>query len=561
MSTVTIQANQLPIHKVFSDDFVFTIPLYQRPYAWTTEQAGELFEDLVSALGDSDEKIDDINPYFLGSIVLIKGDKRDAQVVDGQQRLTTLTILLAALREFVSKEDKHKITKYLYQEDDFEPENNIYRLTLRPRDAQFFKEYIQAESGIDKLKQLNNKQLSDSCKNCKENTLLFLAKLQNLSEIQIIQIFKFITKRCFLVVVSTPDIDSAYRIFSVLNSRGMDLSHADIFKAEIIGEITTKQQENYSRKWENAEEKLGREIFKSLFSYIRMIHGKSKPRESILKEFHKQVTPIPTEKPQEFIDKTLLPLAEAFYDIQHQVYEGNLWTDEINILFQWLQFIDNSDWIPPAILYLSQNYNNPDLLLRFFSDLDRLASGLMIQRANINERIERYSKLLHAIEKQENLYTQSSPLQLSLEEKKGIFNVLKSDFYLMKKIRTYVLLRLDTALSEGKATYDFPNITVEHVLPQNPYANSNWFTWFPSQEKRDKYVHSLGNLVLLSSRKNSEAQNYDFEKKKQKYFTTKKGICNFALTTQVLMEKEWTPEVIERRQKLLIEKLKKVWRL
>jgi uncharacterized protein with ParB-like and HNH nuclease domain len=561
MSTVTIQANQLSIHKVFSDDFVFTIPLYQRPYAWTTEQAGELFEDLVSALGDGNEKIDDINPYFLGSIVLIKGDKPDAQIVDGQQRLTTITILLAALRASVSKEYMHKITKYLYQEDDFEPENNIYRLTLRPRDAQFFKEYIQAEAGINQLKQLNTNKLSDSCKNCKENTLLFLHKLQNFSEPQIIRLLQFITKRCFLVIVSTPDIDSAYRIFSVLNNRGLDLSHADIFKAEIVGQITTQQQEIYSKKWEDAEDKLGREIFKSLFSHIRMIHGKSKPRESILKEFYKQVKPSPTQYPQEFVDKILFPLTDAFYDIKNQTYQGGAKIKEINSIFKWLQSIDNSDWIPPAIHYLSHNYHNPDSLLRFFSDLDRLASGLMIQRANINERIERYSKLLYAIDNKEDLYTPSSPLQLSIREREDILKILNGDIYLIRKIRSYILQRLDTALSEGTAAYNFPNITVEHVLPQNPSSNSEWCTWFPNQEEREKYVHRLGNLVLLSSYTNGLAQNYDFETKKQKYFTNKQGVCNFALTTQVLMEKEWTPEVIEKRQSILIDKLKEVWNL
>ncbi|ALF54657.1 hypothetical protein ACX27_20385 [Nostoc piscinale CENA21] len=561
MSTFTIQANQLPIHKVFSDDFIFTIPLYQRPYAWTTEQAGELFEDLISALGDGDEKIDDINPYFLGSIVLIKGDTTDAKVIDGQQRLTTITLLLAALRASVSKEYKHILTKYLYQEDPFEPENNIYRLTLREKDTPFFKEYIQSESGLEKLNVLIDSKLSDSCKNLKQNVLLFLDKLKIIPEFQLLRFIQFLIKRCFIVLVSTPDIESGYRIFSVLNNRGLDLSHADILKAEIIGKIPSEYQDKYSEKWENVEERLGRDTFKSLFSHIRMIHSKLKLRESILKEFKRDVHPSPTEYPQQFIDKILLPLADAFYDIQHQVYEGSLWTDEINILFQWLQLIDNSDWIPPAIFYLSQNYHNPELLFRFFSDLDRLASCLMIQRANINERIERYSKLLHAIDNREDLDTPDSPLQLTYKEKENILKILNGDLYLIKKIRSYVLLRLDSALAEGKPAYTFSNITVEHVLPQNPSADSEWLTLFPTQEDKEKYVHRLGNLVLLSSGKNSMAQNFDFETKKQKYFTTKKGICNFALTTQVLMEKEWTSEIIEKRQKVLIDKLKELWRL
>lgn len=109
--------------------------------------------------------------------------------------------------------------------------------------------------------------------------------------------------------------------------------------------------------------------------------------------------------------------------------------------------------------------------------------------------------------------------------------------------------------------YNFPIITVEHVLPQHPAHNSVWIRWFPDKEKREKYVHCLGNLLLLSKAKNNQAQNYDFDEKKRQYFTTAKGVSSFALTTQVLREQKWTPEVIERRQKELIGVLKQVWRL
>ena len=133
MSSIKIQATEHPIKKVFSNDFVFTIPLYQRPYAWTTEQAGELLEDLITSLGDGKEQIDDLNPYFLGSIVLIKEnvDKPDAQVVDGQQRLTTLTILLATLRELVPIEHANELTNFLYQKGSLlSCTSNRYRLTF-----------------------------------------------------------------------------------------------------------------------------------------------------------------------------------------------------------------------------------------------------------------------------------------------------------------------------------------------------------------------------------------------------------------------------------------------
>jgi len=562
MSSIKIQATERPIQKVFSTDFVFTIPLYQRPYAWTTEQAGELLEDLMTSLRDGKEPIDDVNPYFLGSIVLIKEkeDKPDSQVVDGQQRLTTLTILLAVLRTLLDPKYANALTNLLYEESDpFLGIPNRYRLTLAKRDAEFFKQYIQDEGGIIKLKNLSSAVLSDSCKNIKENALLFLKILEKLSDTELFRIGQYIIKRCFLVVVSTPDLDSAYRIFSVLNDRGLDLSLTDILKAEIIGKIADYQKEIYANKWDDIQENLGRDMFQNLFTHIRMIHQKSKQKESILKEIRQYVRP--TDNPDKFIDEKLSPYANSYSDIIKKNYQHDKDVEKINSLFGWLKQVDNSDWTPPAILYLSQRYNEPDELVRFFIDLERLAAGLMIQRANISVRIERYGKLLSAIENGANLYTDDSPLQLTNQERRDILQVLDGDLYSIQRIRLLVLLRLDASLSEGEAAYRFPTtISVEHVLPQNPDSKSVWLSDFTNEE-REKYIHRLGNLVLLSLKKNIEAKNYDFQKKKDTYFTSKTGVSPFALTTQVLQEHEWTPTVIERRQQNLIDVLKQVWRL
>lgn len=111
----------------------------------------------------------------------------------------------------------------------------------------------------------------------------------------------------------------------------------------------------------------------------------------------------------------------------------------------------------------------------------------------------------------------------------------------------YILLRVDDALAAAdEPSYNYSAITIEHILPQNSKPNSTWIKWFPQEAVRKEYTHCMGNLLLLSRPKNSEAQNYDFTEKKRKYFFSEKGASTFALTTQVLQEEEWTPEVIER---------------
>lgn len=554
---VAIHATEKALFKIFSNDFVFSIPAYQRPYAWTREQASELFTDLLSFLGDGSESVTDANPYFLGSIVLIKSeDAPESDVVDGQQRLTTLTILLSVLRSMVSLE----ITDYIYQKGStIEGTENRYRLKLRQKDEDFFRRYVQDENKLDDLLKLDNSQLTDSQKNIQTNTSYFLGELTAFSEKQRNRFARYLMMRCFLVIVSTPDSDSAYRIFSVLNSRGLDLSLTDLLKSEVIGAIPALQQEKYTKIWEDEEEDLGREAFQELFAHIRMIYRKAKLRETALNEFRNHIQP--QKEPRKFIDGVLKPYSDALEIIKTANYQSDRDAEAINFLFRWLNQIDNFDWVPPAILYFSKNSQTPDSLRRFFTDLERLAAGLMILRADINDRVARYAKLLSAIEEDLDLYEPQSPLQLTADEIARIVKTLDGDLYIIKRIRQYVLLRLDSALAQGEASYDYSVITVEHVLPQNPSEGSTWLQWFPVEEERIQYVHRIGNLALLSRKKNSEAQNYDFDKKKEKYFTSNRGIVPFALTSQVLQQSEWTPEVINQRQISSIQSLREIWRL
>src|SRR5262249_39593722 len=138
---------------------------------------------------------------------------------------------------------------------------------------------------------------------------------------------------------------------------------------------------------------------------------------------------------------------------------------------------------------------------------------------------------------------------------------LDGDIYEVKFVPKYVLLRLDALLSDGAANYDHEVISIEHVLPQNPIPNGDWVKLFPNPADREGLVHRLGNLVLLSHRKNSAASNYDFDKKKDKYFKSQNKVSPFSLTTQVLNENAWSPAVIRRRQTELLGRLKVLWRL
>jgi len=560
MSGTKIQAAERPIGDIFSDEYRFMIPRYQRPYAWGMEQAAEMFDDLLGA-ATSKSSLDEADPYFLGSVVLVKAENNpEAEVVDGQQRLTTLTILLSAIREHVSIAFATSLDARMFQKGDpIKKTIDQARLTLRDRDHPFFGKYIQERVGIADIRSVATDSLPDSQRNLVQNAVLFLDRLAALNQEQCERLVEFIDQHTYLVVVSTQDFESAYRIFTVLNERGLDLTHTDILKSEIIGEICGSDQDAYTQKWESEEEDLGRTDFADLFSHIRMVFAKTKARESILKEFRSSVlAKVPDGR--KFIDDVLIPLSEAFEVATRVDYKATTGADEVNQLLHWLNLLDNTDWIPPAISYLSRSSVSSEALRQFLADLERLASSILIRRVDITRRIERYGRVLEAIESEANLYVPDSPLQLSDTEQSETLDRLRAEIYTVARVRLYVLLRLDSALSSGGASYDHPLITVEHVLPQSPADPSIWRKWF-TDDQREYWLHRLANLTLLTRRKNSEASNYEFDVKKEKYFATQTGISPFVLTTQVLSESKWTPALLDERQKTLVLSLAKLWRL
>lgn len=549
----------MPLHKVFSSDHDFHIPDYQRPYAWEEEQAVQLLTDLVEALDRGTEE-----PYFLGSVVLVKeSGTSHADVIDGQQRLTTLTILLAVLRDLAEDsqlgDDLDKLVS--------EPGNKIRglarrpRLTLRQRDAAFFEKQVQTKGAIPELLALTAERLrTDAQKAVLRNAHALHAKLADWSEERRLDLVQMLGERTYLVVVSTPDLDSAHRIFSVMNSRGLDLSPTDIFKARIIGDLGPQAAEECATNWEDAEEALGRDDFADLFLHLRMIYAKKRAEQELLKEFPEQVLSryLPG-KAEAFVNDVVGPYADAYVQMRDAVYEAPSGAEKVNVWFRRLQQVDNNDWRPAALWALRHHGNDALWLDRFLGALERLSASMFIRRVYTTPRVTRYAELLRQLDLGNGLDAEA--LELSEAERADTRVKLDGDLYLVGKIRKYVLLRVDEVLARSQgATYDHPIITVEHVLPQNPKPDSHWTLLF-DEDQRIAWTHRLGNLVLLNRAKNSAAQNHDFAVKKATYFAGRNGVVPFALTTQVLQHTEWNLDLLRARQVQLLGLLTEEWRL
>ena len=380
-------------------------------------------------------------------------------------------------------------------------------------------------------------------------------KIQELAPELRIKLAEFMIQRCFLVVVATNSKSSAYRIFAVMNDRGLDLSPTDILKADTAGEIANEQSRaTYVEKWEAVEEALGRDRFADLFSHIRMVYAKEKSRRNLQDEFRDHV--LADVDSETFIDDVLLPYSGAY---EKAVGLNGDVPNQVKLYLKHLSGLDIVDWIPPVMALFFNPRLEPEQTLEYVHGLERLAYGLFILRANVNKRIARFAAVTNALQ-MGNHHEVLSALELDEEEQNSIIRVLDGPIYSLSRVPKPLLLRLDGLLAGAEATYDHPIVTIEHVLPQTPLPSSQWIEWFPNDEEREEWTHRLANLVLLSRRKNTRASNFEFERKKQEYFKGE-GFSPFALTMRVLQEEEWTPAVLKTRQESLLGKLRNEWRL
>lgn len=410
-------------------------------------------DDLLAFSEDDTEE-----GYFLGSIVLIKTDDvSEAEVIDGQQRLTTLTILLAAAATAHDGANSDDTKPYIVEPGKkMEGIHAKPRLAIRERDREFFAKYVQ-NLRLKELLALDAAGLeNESRRNIQTNARYLLTQIEKrLPKPEDVESFvNFLLTRCYLVAVSTPSQESAFRVFSVMNSRGLDLQHTDIIKADLIGKIAGEPaREEYNEKWEDMEVELTRSGFADLFSYIRMIHAQEKAKRTLLEDFRSIVLPLHPD-PKNFIDDVLQPFADSLLDIRSATFASSTHAEEINGYLRWLNRIDNSDWVPAAMLFMKKSRNEPAVLARFLKLLERLAAYMHVTRFNVNQRIDDYASLIADIKVSDDP-DEMAWLTFSPKEAKHFRMALDGDIYqLSPRRRNYLILRLDSFISDGAAVYD-----------------------------------------------------------------------------------------------------------
>lgn len=531
-----IESDKLLVRDVFSK--WFRIPEYQRPYVWDKDQVSELLDDVMTArVANPDSQ------YFLGSMVLRKKEKEDGatkyeefDLLDGQQRLTTLFLITAVVRDLtpagnISRlKTCHDTIYQMANTDDNVPERIRIVFDIRDQVKDFVNEYVKEQGGTtkeDELKQkINNSEEDISIRNMSK-AILTIRDYFAINSID--DFFPYMRSNVLMIYVAAEELEDAFRMFTVLNSRGVKLRNSDILKADNLGKIkdNTKRLE-LAKKWEETETYFA-EDFDAFLSHLRTILVKQKAAVSLLKEFEDNIY-----NPKSFDRNTktytkqtpLLQKGEEtfkFIDKYKKHYEQLFDNDNYGLtssfeLYNYLHLMQKGFeadfWIAPLLRFYDKFKTTK--LVEFTKALDNKFANDWLVGFTPTTRIENVNAIIQAIDDAKNADEVLNDDSLLLDED-DLKDAFAGNIY-GKRAARYVLLKLDLLYHGHTTKLEMPEtISIEHILPQTPPDSSQWKNDFTDLE-RIEWTNKMGNLVLISRRKNSAQSNKEYADKKEKYF-------------------------------------------
>ncbi len=537
-------------------------PTYQRSYAWTSKEAGQLLDDISLALDEADADGD----YFLGTMLFIDRDgsgaspsrlswrarpSRTLEVIDGFQRLTTLTILLCALRDIDSGADRPANMRLLGAIRVAQAANARPRLKLMETEDKFFLDHVRASGATGVSASTNG--LSPAEERILEVRDHILTVLGALDAAERRRLADFLLDRCCVVLVATTGIDRAHRMFTVLNTTGKELARNDILKAYLLGSVRSPADARCLAIWTEAETRLGKE-FESLFSHIRAMHGR--PGSQVISGV---IEIAKGRGAQAFIEEVLQPAARIMDDIHNARHDGTAHSAAISQYLRYLGWHSFADWKPVALAWWMKYGKDAEGLKRFLAKLDRLAFGIRILGIGGSKRARRFGAVADAIGAGRDVMGSDSPLLLTRQELRTIQHHLRDMHGRHATTAKHLLQHLTDAKAGKPQSLSLPgNMTVEHVLPKKFGAKSEWRRWHPEPTDRELCTDSLGNLVLVTKDQNDKAGNHELAHKLEIYFNTR-GAPVVAINEDLRGRTEWKAPDIRAREAELFQLIEGVW--
>ena len=542
-------------------DKSYEVPLFQRDYSWKETNWDDLWQDITNARKSN-------NNHYMGSLVLITKNHKVYNIIDGQQRLTTLSLLSLAVINIFNNLIEQKINKRKNEQrrdilmTNYIGFKNTKSLLFNPKlklnqiNDPFYSTYlVQFESGINSKKLVNsNKLIYGAYQFFKDKIEKEIYSKSNKID-DVIDLIEFISDSLQFIQITVNDDLDAYLVFETLNDRGLDLTVTDLFKNYLFSRVEVSSHSHIKNKWDNILRTINYKDFSTFLRYYWISKYNLITEKELFKEIKIKIT---NEEEVIEILTELEKYSELFTALSNP--NDNFWDTypkETRIYINELALFGTRQPFPLLMsAYTKFNASNFTQILKMSRTIAFRYTVISELRTNLLEQV--YSKSATKIfngtsTNPSMVFSDLSPLYVSDElfQQNFASKIIKTTS--KNKLVRYILYSIEHFLNQNHfIDYEKDKGTIEHILPEN--ASSIWNSDFVQKDQKD-YIYRLGNYLILESKLNKEADGKLIKEKIKSY--TKSTYC----MVKEFDYKEWNPIKLKVRQVKLAKYASQIWRI
>lgn len=539
-----ISVKVISLKELFSGTYNFRLPFFQRAYAWQTAEVGRLLANITEEMGSGAKQ----RPYLLGKLMLAqKPGNPDTALVDGHQRIMSLTILFAVLRDLEQDaEEKARLHAFIAGQG--------YRLNPQENLADFCDRYVQAPGATTVEPEEDLQDLGETERNIIENRNHLRAELNGPESAPANRraLAKFLAESCCVIVSSVDDEDDAWRILRIEEETRVAFNPTDRAKATLLSIVANDDRAVCQRIWEKCETQLGFTDMHCLLGHLRTMKLRKRSEKPVEIDLAEGFKLNMAGSGRAFLEKELEPAAQCLATIRRGELGDSKTHQAIASSIERLNWIHTQSWVPAALLWLSRRGNDTGAAL-FFSRLERLIWLMRIAGLDPTKQQVRILQLLGEIDRTAKV-DDMRELEIGKALRESALSNLRSKTFDSKHYAGKVLRRISEALGQDPGPVHPEKVTIEHILPRAWPLNDGWRKNFPTKKSVQSYAHKLGNLTFLTGAENHSADTLDWGDKRPILARSRLVLANRLAATV-----EWTPDSIMNRTEELIRILFEAW--
>lgn len=580
-NSLSFEATLVSVYKLFKDQ-AYEIPAYQRDYSWDTEQWEQLWSDL------SDFKNNAAEEHFLGPLIVTPSENGGDtfEVIDGQQRLTTLQIIIAIVRDCwiqmgnksttksgVSVPNKQMTAELIYSltpavRHNFTPNKHLRKI---------FRDFIQTTYGEKDRKSFENKealqsyQYSDRASEVVRAYKFFHAKIISLGEEDLRKFEDFLLQNVRLLKVTAGGSSNAFLLFETLNYRGLELTQTDLVKSYLFSRILTDDaHDHYVNEWDTVVDNIGGKSPDLFLRHYLLLYNKKVLKRDIYAEIKNKYKN--REQAIAFVNDLARFSSLYAYLVREKEFEGQN-KDILNVLFDDLALLNVE----------TQNIYLLAILYQFYSEKTKVDLQKIENAARLSETLSfRWITCGRNAQDLESIYQEAASMVMDEETpddnfeeaQKLILDSLPTDQEFQSALQNaiiksnrrgqYILRKIDEWQNGDASSYvlmDPTKLHLEHIAPQRPSQDSDWKIRMKGELNYREIIYRIGNMMLLRDRVNKSVSNLNFEKKLGKYEAQNKKtkMPLPTLSKNVLSYKDWDQNAVLTRSREIAEIATEVW--